>query len=187
VGCCQGCKRPARSIRQVAARLPLVLSILKKAKIEVEKLDNAAQEELERPLESCKEKAEKLDKFFRKVLSQDDNGRLEKYRKAVSTLVKGKRVEELMEGILRDIQVIANDKLMGTATEEQVKEVADAIKEMKEMPSSLPSEAGSVTQTHSGGGHNIANTGPGNTNNIQSGGSGSFYHNSGPAYFGGEK
>lgn len=86
----------------------------------------------------------------------------------MSTLVKGKRVEELMEGILRDIQVIANDKLMGTATEEQVKGVADAIKEMKEMPSSLPDEAGSVTQTHSGGGHNIANTGPGNTNNIYS-------------------
>jgi hypothetical protein len=54
------------AFRQVAARLPLVLSILEKARIEVEKLDNAAQEELERPLESCKEKAVKLDNFFSK-------------------------------------------------------------------------------------------------------------------------
>lgn len=58
---------------------------------------------------------------------------------------------------------------------------------MKEMPSSLNDETGSVSQTHSGSCYNIANTGPGNTNNTQSGGSGSQYNIAGSAHFGGEK
>lgn len=181
-------KGQPEAFRQVAARLPLVLSILEKAKSEANKLDEAAQEDLEKVLESCKEKAEKLNKIFKKVLPGDEDGRLDRYRKAVSAPFKGGRVEELMEGILRDAQLIATDKLMGVATEEQVKELADAITEMKEMPSSLNDEIGSVSQTHSGSGHNIANTGPGNTNNIQSGGgSGSQYNIAGSAHFGGEK
>lgn len=180
-------KGQPEAFRQVAARLPLVLSILEKAKSEAKKLDEAAQEDLEKVLESCKEKAEKLNKIFKKVLPGDEDGRLGRYRKAVSAPFKGGRVEELMEGILRDAQLIVTDKLIGVATEEQVKELLDAIKEMKEMPSSLNDETGSVSQTHSGSGHNIANTGPGNTNNIQSGGSGSQYNIAGSAHFGGEK
>ncbi|KFZ07830.1 hypothetical protein V502_09728 [Pseudogymnoascus sp. VKM F-4520 (FW-2644)] len=157
-------KGQPEAFRQVAARLPLILSILDQAKSEAKKLDEAAQQDLEKVLESCKEKAEKLNKIFKKVLPGDEDGRLDRYRKAVSAPFKGGRVEELMEGILRDAQSIATDKLLGIATEEQVKDLADAIKEMKEMPSSFPEETGTISQTHSGSGNNIANTGPGSTN-----------------------
>jgi hypothetical protein len=54
-----------------------------------------------------------------------------------------------MEGILKDIQVLACERLMGTATYAQMKELEEAIKEMNEMPPSLPDEAGTVIQTHS--------------------------------------
>ncbi|OBT62451.1 hypothetical protein VE03_08607 [Pseudogymnoascus sp. 23342-1-I1] len=161
-------KGQPEAFRQVAARLPLVLSILEKAKLEAKKLDEAAQEDLEKVVEACKEKAEKLSKIFKKVLPGDEDGRIDRYKKAVSAPFKGGRVEELMEGILRDAQLIATDKVMGIATEEQSKELADAIKEMKEIPSCLSDEIGSVSQMHNGSGHNIANTGPGSTN-IQSG------------------
>jgi flagellin-specific chaperone FliS len=65
-------------------------------------------------------------------------------RKAVETVMKVEKVECLMEGILKDIQVLACERLMGTATEAQVKEIEEAIKQMDEMPSSLQDETGGV-------------------------------------------
>lgn len=53
-----------------------------------------------------------------------------------------------MEGILKDIQVLIYERLMGTATEAQVKEIEEAIKQMNEMPSSPPDEARPVTYIH---------------------------------------
>lgn len=126
-------KGQPEAFRQVAARLPLVRSILEKAKPEANKLDEAGKEDLEKVLESCEEKAEKLIKIFRRVLPGGDDGWLERYRKAVGAPFKGGRVEELIEGILRDAQLIATKKLMGIADEKLVKELAEAIKEMKEM------------------------------------------------------
>lgn len=102
----------------MATRLPLVLSIFEKAKSEAKKLDEAAQDDLEKVLGSCKEKAEKLNKIFKKVLPGDADVQLGRYRKAVSAPFKGGRVEELIEDILRDTQLIATDKLIGVATEE---------------------------------------------------------------------
>lgn len=177
-----------QAFRQVAARLLLVRDILEKAKLEANQLDETSQEDLEKVLEECKGKAEKLDKIFRKVLPGSEEGRLGRYRKAVSTPFSGGQVEQLMEGILKDAQLIATKKLMGIADKKQVKELAEAIKEMKEMPSSFPDEADSISQIHSGSGQNIANTGTGNTtNNIQSGGSGTQYNITGETQIGGEK
>ncbi|KFY44540.1 hypothetical protein V495_03407 [Pseudogymnoascus sp. VKM F-4514 (FW-929)] len=161
------------AFRQVAARLPLVRTILENSKPEIKKINNKdAKEGLEKVLESCEKKVQKLNKIFRKVLPGDKDGRLDRYRKALKAPFKGGRVEELMEGILKDAQLIATEKLVGIATEEQVKELAEAIKEMKEMPSSLPDETGPASpasQTHSGTGNNILNTGSGYTNNNVSG------------------
>ena len=77
-------KGQPEAFRQVAARLPLVLSILENVKLEAKKLDETAQEDLEKVLESCKEKAEKLNKIFKKVIPGGEDGRLDRYRKAVS-------------------------------------------------------------------------------------------------------
>jgi hypothetical protein len=72
-----------------------------------------------------------------------------------------------MEGILKDIQVLACERLMGTATEAQEKEIEEAIKQMDEMPSSLQDEGGGVIQTNRDGGDNFANVGPGTMNNYK--------------------
>lgn len=146
----------------MAARLPLVTAILHKAKERTQTLDETAQEALEPTLESYKTKAKKLEKMFRKVVRTDDDKWYDRYKKAVGTLGKQGRVEGLMEGMLKDIHVIACERLMGTATGAQVKEIEAAIKEMKEMPSSLTDEAGNVSQTHSGSGNNIGHSGSGN-------------------------
>ena len=79
-------------------------------------------------LESCKAKAENLKKIFQKVIRKDDNKWYDQYKKALSTLGKGDKVECLMEGILKDIQVLAYKRLKGTTTKTQVKEIEEAIK-----------------------------------------------------------
>jgi hypothetical protein len=179
-------KGQPEAFRRVAARLPLVIEILHSAEKKTQTLDETAQEALEPILDSCKAKAENLKKIFQKVIRKDDDKWYDRYKKALGTLGKGDKVECLMEGILKDIQVLVCERLMGTATDAQVKEIEEAIKQMNEMPSSLPDEAGGVIQTHTGSGHNISTSG-GNTN-INSG-TGEFYHNviSGGATFGGKK
>ncbi len=180
-------KGQPQAFRQVAARLLLVGEILHSAKERTETLDESAREALKPILESCKSKAEDLEKLFQKVVRKDDDKWYDRYKKAVATLGKGDKVEYLMEGILKDIQVLTCERLMGTATYAQVKELEEAIKEMNEMPPSLQDEARSVIQTHSGSGDNIGHTGPG-TMNIHKG-SGDLYHNviSGGATFGSKK
>jgi hypothetical protein len=181
-------KGQPEAFRQVASRLPLVTAILYKARERAKTLDETAQEALEPTLESCKMKAEKLEKILRKVVRTDDDKWLDRYKKAVGTLGKQGRVEELMEGILKDIHVIACEKLMGTATVAEVNEIKEAIKQMKDMPSSLQDETGdALHQQHSGSGDNIGATGEAVLNLHK--GTGDQYHNeiAGDAQFGSKK
>lgn len=150
------------AFRQVAARLPLVIEILHSAEAKTRALNETAQDPLEHILKSCKAKAEKLQEIFHKVIRKDDDKWYDRYMRALSTLGKGDKVESLMGEILKDVQVIACEKLEGTATDDQLKKLEEAIKEMKEIPSSLTDEAGTVTQTHSGSGDNIGHSGSGN-------------------------
>lgn len=160
-------KGQPEAFRQVAARLPLVIEILHSVKARAQALDETAEEALEHILKSCKPKAEKLQEIFQKVIRKDDNNWYDRYKKALSTLGQGHKVECLMEGILKDIQVLACERLMGTATDAQVKEIEEAIKQMGEMPSSLQDETGGVIQTNRDGGDNFANMGPGTMNNYK--------------------
>ena len=180
-------KGQPEAFRQVAARLPLIIEILHSAEERVQALAETAQEALKLILESCKAKAENLKKTFQKVIRKDDDKWYDRYRKALGTLREGDKVECLMEGILKDVQVLACERLTGAASDTQMKELEEAIKEMHEMPPSLPDEAGSFIQTHSGSGDNIGHTGLGTMNNHK--GTGDLYHNviSGGATFGSKK
>lgn len=178
-------KGQPEAFRQVAARLPLVITILHSAGERVHTLDETAQEALEPILESCKALAENLRKIFQKVIRKDDDKWYDRYKKALSTLGKVDKVEGLMEGILEDIQVLACERLKGAATETELKEIEEAIKQMNEMPSSIQEETGGITQNHQGSGNNNANTGRGAQHN----GTGDLYQNEirGDAHFGSKK
>jgi vacuolar-type H+-ATPase subunit E/Vma4 len=171
-------KGQPEAFRQVAARLPLIIEILRSAEERRQALDETAQEALKPILESCKAKAENLKKTFQKVVRKDDDKWYERYKKALDTSGKADVVEYLMEGILKDIQVLVCERLMGTATEAQVTEIQEAINEMNEMPSSLPDEAGRVIQTNRDGGDNFVNNGAGTV---------STYKAAKNIYFGGKK
>jgi hypothetical protein len=155
------------AFRQVAARLPLVIEILRSATGKIQSLEETAQEALEDIVKSCKAKAEKLHEIFQKVIRKDDDKWYDRYKKALGTLGKGDKVECLMEGILKDLQVLACERLVGTATEAQGKEIEEAIKQMDGMPSSLQDEVRGVIQTNCDGGDNFANVGPGTMSNYK--------------------
>ncbi|KAH8746434.1 hypothetical protein BGZ57DRAFT_862241 [Hyaloscypha finlandica] len=111
------------AFRQVAVRLPLVIEILRSAKERASALEEMALEALEHTLESCKAKAENLKKIFQKVIWKDDDKWYNQYKEAL---------------------MLIYERLKGTAIETQVKEIKEAIKQMNEMPSSLPDEARAV-------------------------------------------
>jgi hypothetical protein len=162
------------AFRQVAARLPLVEAVLRRAEAKTITLRESEQDALRPLLASCKTKAEDLHKIFEKVVHRDDDKWHDRYKKAFSAMKKGVRVELLMEGILKDVQVLACRELE-TATDDEQKQLDDAIKEMEEIYSSLQEEADNLSLVHSGSGDNIATTGHGTTNLNK--GSGSIYNN----------
>ncbi|KFY87014.1 hypothetical protein V500_07258 [Pseudogymnoascus sp. VKM F-4518 (FW-2643)] len=175
-------KGQPETFRQVHARLVLVIGILNRARERALIVDKTTQEALEPILESCKAKAKNLQKIFQKVIRKDDDKWYNRYKKALSTLGKEYKVECLMEEILKDIQVLVYERLMGTATNAQLKEIQEAIKEMNEMPSSLQGETRGGTQNYQGSSNNNANTIRGARRN----GTGDLYHNEikGDAHFG---
>jgi hypothetical protein len=146
------------AFRQVYARLPLINEILVRIQARAKTLSDPSA--LEDTLKSCKTKAERLQELFLKVIKKDDPKWYDRYVSALRTLGKGNKVESLMEGILKDIQALACEKLMGTATEAQVQQLEEAIREIADMPPSIADEVRG--QSHSGSGDNIGNFGPGN-------------------------
>lgn len=175
-------KGQPEAFRQVHGRLVLVITILDRARERAQMVDETTLEALEPILESCKAKAENLNKIFQKVIRKDDDKWYDRYKKALGTLGNEHKVEYLMEEILKDIQVLVSERLIGIADDAQIKEIQEAINEMNEMRSSLQDEAGSVTQNHQGSGNNNANTSRGAQHN----GTGNIYQNEikGDAHFG---
>ncbi|EWC48071.1 hypothetical protein DRE_02650 [Drechslerella stenobrocha 248] len=174
-------KGQPEAFRQIAARLPLVERTLQEVGRRAQTLDANAWEALNPVVDSCSQKAKNLKKIFKKVLKKDDDNWVNRYKKVISTLVNGQKVESLMADILKDIQIIACEA--GIATNPEVKEIEQAIQEMEGLPPSLQDDTGpAVTQNHKGSGNNNVNTGRGAQHN----GTGDLYHNqiSGDAHFG---
>ncbi|RFU29019.1 hypothetical protein B7463_g7301, partial [Scytalidium lignicola] len=169
------------AFRRIAARLPLVRNILRTA--EATTTLDEARKTLEPILKDCTSKATALQKIFEDCIRNGDDKWRDRCKKVLDTLRNEDRVEFLMEGILKDIQLLADAKVMENATDAQMKEIQEAIKEMAKLLSSLQEERESIIQNHNGSGHNIGNTGGTQYNQI---GSGDIYHNiiSGNASFG---
>ena len=115
-------------------------------------------------VEECKKKAEELEKIFQDACPKDGASPLKQYHKAARTIGKGKKVKNLMQGILEDIQLLACER-MKMADRIQQEQISDAITEMAALSSSVPEhiqetkfttyQSGSGTQNNAQG-ENIA-------------------------------
>ena len=145
-----------KEFRSIVAKFPLILEILETAKKdEAERsLNESGRSKAEDNIRTCTEKIEALKKIFAAVLRHDDDNWLERYKKAIIGLSKGKRAEELMREIMEHIELVTCDKLMGTATRTQIEKLQEAIQEMLDMPSSISDDDRPIIQNHTGSGHN---------------------------------
>jgi hypothetical protein len=167
------------AFREVHKRLPLVHHILNELK-EKERsgFHSRSLGAMIPTLESCREKAERLEVIFHQVLPQPEDLRKDRYLRAIRTLGRGSNVETLMEGILADCQLLIGLRSLDTVSKDQMAELTEAIGHISTMtPSASERVRRGMTYT------NNYNTGTG-TQHINSGigtqinnlGSGSQYN-----------
>lgn len=120
------------AFREIRARLETVRQILDSAKQDIEqgKVTDTSCKGVKDVVAACEKKAEKLKTLFQKTCPADDACNLERYRKAVKAYGKGNRVENLTKGILVDVQRLACERGMRTATKTQQEQIARAIDDM---------------------------------------------------------
>lgn len=127
------------AFEEVIKRLPLVEGTLSDAKAQLDEaaIDEALASKTIPILESCQKKAGELKKIFEE-LAKSKGGKISSaYRRAVG-LVKEHRVEDLMQDILRDIQVLVGNQTLRLATKEQVELLQKAIEELSQVKPSIP-------------------------------------------------
>ena len=175
------------AFREVAGRLPVVESILGSAKQNIEEkgVNNDSRKGVENIVKACKEKAEKLQELFNKVVSGEGASRVERYCKAAKVPGKGHKVEKLMQGILDDVNILIGEKGINSATKAQQEQILKAVNEIAAVAPSVPeqefqqtgftnSNSGSGTQ-YNAQGDNVAQ---GNAQQYNTAG-GSMYNSAG--------
>ncbi|KAM6483391.1 hypothetical protein HDV62DRAFT_326311 [Trichoderma sp. SZMC 28011] len=101
-----------RSFRIVAARLPLILEILRAARLNMAGENNdspwaKSHAAIIKNLEGCNDKAVTLKKILRKSMSADGDSSLRRCIKAIKTMQNADKVKNLMDGILADLQILS--------------------------------------------------------------------------------
>ena len=151
------------AFREVAGRLPIVKSILNSTeqRIKEDKLNDDSCKGVENIAKVCKEKAQKLEKLFDHVIPGEGASHVERYRKAVKVFGKGHGVEKLMQGILEDVNLLAGEKGISSASKAQQEQILKAIKEIAAVAPSIPEQEFQQT------GFTNSNYGSGTQNNGQ--------------------
>ena len=129
-----------QAFREVRGRLPIVGSILGSAKQDIEerKVKNDSCKGVKHVVEACEEKAKSLEELFHKAIPAEGASDLKRYYKAVKALGRGSEVENLMKGILEDVQLLACERGMKTASNAQQQEIVKAITEVSAVSPSIP-------------------------------------------------
>ncbi|KAK3302953.1 uncharacterized protein B0T15DRAFT_402363 [Chaetomium strumarium] len=181
-----------KSFQDVFARLPLVQSTLEAAAAgiaeEEEAGDNLASDRsraaLGKVLESCRDKAAALNKILRAVMPTAGAKRMERYLKAIKTTPNADKVENLMDGILRDMQVLTVSQVVNAPIRSQMKELIAAIERMEVERTDDGSCAPAVSLYSAGSGSQYVHSGRGDQNVVAGHGVQITGKSTGPFYFG---
>lgn len=144
----------------VRCRLPVILHTLETCKNNLkQRADSIPQDvcdALEEILEACYTKAKHLREILEKIESGERHTWMKRYSKILRSLGKGNKIEELMLGLVKDVQLIVNHHAVRFANQQQKAELDDIVQQMKSFPSSVPEDE-SPTSFNSGGGTLINN------------------------------
>jgi len=153
--------------RRASHKLPIISEILEATKSTFEK-NKALQVEktIKQTIDNCEENWQILKGLFDKVLPEDETTQIDRYYKAVKTLGKKGKVENLMKEMLENVQLLTNFKIMTATRTEEAKntnvdkeKVAKAITDVTGWESSVPDnifENGTYSVTVSGDGNLVA-------------------------------
>jgi hypothetical protein len=166
-----------KNFKKSATKLPLISKLLEDAEKYVETVADEAKKIAFKPtLEHCQLQATHLQELFTKVMPDEDDSRLDRYVKAARTIGKGGCVEELVRGILDDLQLMAIN-FPEVTTLRSKEQLAKAIEEVSKMESSLPNGFEDAPEfAHYGSGAQNNNIGSGTQSNNNSTGN----QNNGP-------
>lgn len=178
------------AFKKVAENVPLVLGTLraaeevqKKMEAEWQSSDDTAKkqaiettsEEIEPVFETCEADVRALRDIFEKVVPGSEATRTERYRKALKTVLPGKKhkVEGLMQEILEKLQLLHTHHYFKAAVD--VSKIGAGIEELRTLESSDPDL--DARYVNSGSGPQNVHTGSGKQfNNTISGGTGNSQH-----------
>ncbi|KAF3927389.1 hypothetical protein ABW21_db0205276 [Orbilia brochopaga] len=168
-----------KAFSDVAQRLPLLQNTLKKAEdqLKARNLTTNEEKEIKPIIVACEENAKDLKRIFEAVVPLPGASRTERYCAAARALGKKGRVESLMKGMLERVQDLVNNHTIRAATEEQIKELSDAINAMAKLPPSVPDSVFDKSAPHNvhwGSGSINDHSGTGDINNHT--GSGYFFN-----------
>ncbi|PVH68023.1 TPR-like protein [Cadophora sp. DSE1049] len=163
------------NFKKSATKLPLISKLLEDAERYVKAADEATETAFTPTLEDCKAQATKLQELFERVMPEEGESRWDRYVKAARTIGKGGRVENLVGGILDDLQLLAT-RFPEVTTPRTKEQLAKAVEEVTKMEPSLPDGFEQMpAYAHYGSGAQNNNTGSG----IQHINSGTGHQNSG--------
>ncbi|KAK6503250.1 hypothetical protein TWF481_008279 [Arthrobotrys musiformis] len=99
--------------RQAESKLAIVSDILYATKIAFENHNVSGVEiTVQKTVANCQNSWEKLNEIFGKVIPDDGASSWVRYRKAVKTLGKGNKVENLMKDLMQNVNLLATLKIM---------------------------------------------------------------------------
>jgi len=124
-----------KAFHKVAKQLPLVKETLHLAEASVDDTSCAA---IKPVIESCGAKAGNLRDIFEKVFPDDNPKWEERYFKALHTLGKGSRVEDLMKDILNSLKLLSAHQTFKVAAKQD--ELLAALNDLANTPSSAPDQ-----------------------------------------------
>jgi hypothetical protein len=165
----KGGKYSLPAFQTVAQQLPLAQGILRTVERHINESnpDDETCKALKTISELCKEKCTRLETIFRKLAAKPDATRLQRYYSTVRQMGVENRVEILMRDIINDVQLIAGNRAIQAATEEQLNEMTKAIQRLADVSSSSPEEISPQMYVNKGSGPQNINSGEGRqTNNF---------------------
>ncbi|PVH69556.1 hypothetical protein DL98DRAFT_438858, partial [Cadophora sp. DSE1049] len=125
------------NFKKSATKLPLISKLLEDAERYLNAADVATETAFTPALKDCEAQATQLKKLFEKVIPEEGEMRWDRYVKAARTIGKRGRVENLIGGILDDLQALAT-RFPEVTTPRTKKQLAKAVEEVTEMEPSLP-------------------------------------------------
>ena len=128
------------AFREVASRLPIIRNILGSTQQYIDKgnVNEDSCKGVKQVAKACEKKAKKLDDLFHKAIPADGASDLRRYYTAAKGYGKENKVENLMKGMLKDIQLLTCERGIKVATEAQQEQIVKAIAEVSTVVSSVP-------------------------------------------------